>query len=186
MPRAIAAIKHSLRIITGCVACGTALLAAPALGFDVEANSIDNEIYILLINDNPATSYESISIDNVPPGLVSSASASIVPASVAAGGSDLAAVNFSVDAAAALGATGNLSLTVSGTVGGQAVDVELTVPLEVVSSADAAQGFVGSTIPSPDPGGVDSDGDGVSDALEIAFGASPLDSESLPGQAGAT
>ncbi|MGB5326151.1 MAG: discoidin domain-containing protein, partial [Pseudomonadales bacterium] len=42
------------------------------------------------------------------------------------------------------------------------------------------------TIPSPDPGGVDSDGDGVSDALEIAFGASPLDSESLPGQAGAT
>ncbi|MDP7570454.1 MAG: thrombospondin type 3 repeat-containing protein, partial [Myxococcota bacterium] len=38
---------------------------------------------------------------------------------------------------------------------------------------------------APDPGGADTDGDGVSDALEIAFGSDPSDPLSVPGSASA-
>ncbi|MBT8148872.1 MAG: discoidin domain-containing protein, partial [Gammaproteobacteria bacterium] len=166
------------------------LFAAGALAYDVEADSVNNKVYLLLINDNPATSYDNIDINNVPQGIVTTASATIVPAftpgSVAADGSNLASITFDIDPNATLGATGDLNLTVSGTVGGQVVDIPVSVPLEVVSSAAAAQGFVGSTEPSPDPANADdSDGDGVSDALEISFGSNPLDSGSMPGQPGA-
>ena len=37
----------------------------------------------------------------------------------------------------------------------------------------------------PDPGGTDSDGDGISDALEIAFGSDPNNPLSTPGSASA-
>lgn len=156
--------------------------ASLAAAYDVEADSTGNKVYILLINDNPATSYDSITINNAPPGIVTSASASIIPGSVAAGGSDLAALDFDIAAAAALGASGDLMITVGGSVVGQSVDVMLTVPLTVVASAATAQGEVGPTLPAPDPGGIDSDGDGVSDALELAFDANPYNPESLPGQ----
>ena len=51
----------------------TSLWASFGLAYDVESNSTGNKVYILLVNDNPATSYEAITINNVPPGIVSSA-----------------------------------------------------------------------------------------------------------------
>lgn len=168
-------IKFTLLAIVSC-------WSSFGLSYNVEVDSTNNKIYILLINDNLAASYDSITINNVPPGIVTSASASIIPASVAAGGSDLVAVNFDIDPNAVQGTSGDLTLTVSGTVDGQAVDVNLTVPLEVSATAPIAQGFVGSTEPAPDPGGIDSDGDGISDALETAFGSQPNNPNSLPGQ----
>lgn len=172
-------VKHFLSFaLIAFASCWTSL----SLAYDVEADSIDNKVYILLINDNPTATYQSITINNVPPAIVTSASASIIPASVAGGGSDLAALDFDVDVAALLGATGDLDITVSGSINGQSVDVELTVPLTVVLSAAPAQGEVGATVPAPDLGGVDSDNDGISDALEIAFDSSPFDYLSLPGE----
>ena len=172
-------VKHFLRFsLIAFASCWTVL----SLAYDVEADSIDNKVYILLINDNPTATYQSITINNMPPAIVTSASASIIPASVAGGGSDLAALDFDVDVAAQLGATGDLDITVSGSINGQSVDVELTVPLTVVLSAAPAQGEVGATVPTPDPGGIDSDNDGISDALEIAFDSSPFDYLSLPGE----
>lgn len=171
-------LRHCLiGLLTLCCIATSGMVAA----YDVEADSIDNTIYLLLRNLNPGDSYDSISVNNTAPGIVSSATANIIPASVAATGSDLLTLNFSVPAGVTLGATGDLLITVSGTVSGQTVDVDVTVPLTVVFSAANAQGAVGSTVPAPDPGGVDTDGDGVTDALEIAFGSDPNDATSLPG-----
>lgn len=149
--------------------------------YDVEADSVNNSIYILLRNLNSDDAYDSISVTNTAPGIVSAASATIIPASVAASGSDIAAVEFTVAAGATIGATGNLAITVSGTVAGQDVDVDIMVPLEVVANVAATQGFVGTGVPAPDSSGVDSDGDGVSDALELAFGSNPNSADSEPG-----
>ena len=160
----------------------TSLWASFSLAYDVESNSTGNKVYILLVNDNPATSYEAITINNVPPGIVSSASASIIPASVAGGSSDLAALTFDVSTSAALNASGNLSITVTGSLNGRSVSFDIAVPLTVVSSAAVAQGEVGSITPRPDPGGIDSDNDGVSDILEYAFDSNPFNRESFPGE----
>ncbi|NRA00530.1 MAG: hypothetical protein HRU01_28925 [Myxococcales bacterium] len=159
------------------------LLASPesAVAYDVEADSAANTVFILLWNDNPSASFDSISISDDLPAFVSQATPSIVPASVPASGSDLAAVDFDVSAGATIGSLGDLELTVSGTASGQPIQLVLTVPLEVVADAAEAQGVVGVGVPTPDPGGVDADGDGVTDALEIAFGSDPLDPNSMPG-----
>jgi len=159
---------------------GFALLVGPAAAYEVESDSAGNSIYVLLINENPIASFDSVSVSEDLPAFVSTATASIVPASVPAQGSDLAAVSFDVGAVA-LGSTGDLTLTVSGNAAGQPVEMVLTVPLTVVAVAPVAQGVVGQGVPAPDPGGVDSDGDGVSDALEIAFGSNPNDAASIPG-----
>lgn len=156
--------------------------ASMASAYDVEANSTGNKVYILLVNDNPATSYDTITINNVPPAIISSASATIIPASVAAGSSDLAALTFNVSSNAQLNAVGDLSITVTGSIGERSVNVDLTVPLTVVANASIAQGEVGSIIPRPDPGGIDSDNDGISDILEYAFDSNPYNPESLPGE----
>jgi hypothetical protein len=170
-------ISHALVILT--------LLAVPAeraASYDVEADSATNTVFVLLWN-HASASYDSISIDEALPAFVSLATASIIPASVPANGSDLAAIEFNVAPGAALGSTGDLTITVLGSVSGQPINVVLTVPLEVVASAPVAQGVVGVGVPMPDPGGSDSDGDGISDALEIAFGSDPNDPLSTPGSA---
>lgn len=152
--------------------------------YDVEANSNNNSIYILLINDNPASSYDSVAVSAVSPSFLSAASASIIPASLAAGGNDLAALSFDVSASAQPGDSGNLTINISGTVDGQAVTVELVVPLTVVVNVANAQGYFGNIVPVPDPDGIDSDNDGISDLLEFAFGANPYNAFSLPGEPG--
>ena len=157
-------------------------LPSSAQAYEVEADSLTNQIFILLTNENPAASFDTITVSNNALGMVSSATASIVPTSVAINGSDLAALDFDIASGAALGSSGDLIVTVSGQAGGQPVDVVVAVPLTVVASAPTAQGFIGATIPAPDPGGVDSDSDGVTDALEIAYGSDPNDASWLPGQ----
>lgn len=159
----------------------TAAPAGPAGAYEVEGDSAGNTVYVLLWNAHPTAVFDSISISETLPAFVSQATASIIPAAVPAHGSDLAAVDFDVAAGATLGATGDLTITVSGSTSGQPIDLVLTVPLEVVATAPVAQGVVGQGVPAPDPGGTDSDGDGVTDALEIAFGSDPSDASSLPG-----
>ncbi|MBT8140217.1 MAG: hypothetical protein KJP25_10645 [Gammaproteobacteria bacterium] len=156
--------------------------ALPARAYDVEANTTGNKVYMLLLNDNPGAVYHSISIADNAPVFVSSTTASIVPGSVAGGGSDLAALEFNIAAGASNGASGDLTVTVSGLAAGAPIDVVFTVPLEVVSSAPAAQGFVGTGEPTPNPGGTDNDGDGVPDSLEVAYGSDPDSADSIPGQ----
>jgi len=161
-----------------------ALLGGPAeraAAYEVEADTTANTVFVLLWNQNTGAAYESISIGEALPGFVSQATATIVPASVPANGSRLAAIEFDVTAGAVLGSTGDLIVTVSGTASSQPLDVLLTVPLEVVASAPAAQGVVGEGTPAPDPGGTDTDGDGITDALESAFGSDPNDPLSTPG-----
>ncbi len=174
----MSAVRGWLALLSGLAL--VALLVGPAAAYEVESDSAGNSIYVLLINENPSASFDSVSVSEDLPGFVSSATASIVPASVPAQGSDLALVDFDVGAVA-LGSTGDLTLTVSGNAAGQPIELVLTVPLMVVAVAPPAQGVVGQGVPAPDPGGVDSDGDGVSDALEIAFGSNPNDASSIPG-----
>ena len=63
-----------------------------AHAYDVEADSANNSVYILLRNLNTGDDYDSISVTNTAPGIVSAASATIIPASIAASSSDIAAV----------------------------------------------------------------------------------------------
>jgi len=165
------------------LACG---LPPAASAYEVEADSSANTVFILLRNLNPSADYLSVSLVDTLPSFVPVATASIVPASVPASGSDLAAVDFDVSPAALLGETGDLRLKVLGTAAGLPVEIILTVPLEVVATAPVAQGEVGIGIPAPDPGGVDGDGDGVSDALETAYGTDPANAASVPGEPGST
>lgn len=165
-------------IVSFCLSIG---LGANAHAYDVEADSANNSVYILLRNLNTGDDYDSISVTNTAPGIVSAASATIIPASIAASSSDIAAVEFTIAPGASLGDSGDLTITVSGTVAGQSVDVDILVPLEVVATVDAAQGSVGTGVPTPDSSGIDSDNDGVSDALEIAFGSDPNSADSQPG-----
>jgi len=153
-----------------------------AFSYQVEAGSSSNEVFMLLVNDQSSATFHSISLTHAAPGIVGAATASIVPALVAAESSDLAALQFDVLPGVALGATGQLVITLAGEAAGKSIETQLIVPLEVVETAPVAQGVVGTGVPAPDPGGSDSDGDGVTDALEVAFGSNPNDPESFPGQ----
>lgn len=152
-----------------------------ASAYDVEENSVGNTVYVLLENLNVGAVYHSISIVDTPPSFVSSVSVSIVPETIPGLRHRLAAVEFDVAAGASLGASGDLVLSVQGLVAGRVASVDVPVPLTVVSSAAPAQGYVGTTIPAADPNGIDTDGDGVVDSLETAYGSNPQDAGSLPG-----
>jgi len=156
--------------------------AGAAAAYDVESDSSTNAIYVLLRNLNPSVDFVSITVGDALPAFVPVASATLIPASVAAGESDLAAIEFDVSAAATLGQTGDIQVTLGGLQNGTPIDVILRIPLEVVASAAAAQGEVGVGVPAPDPGGADTDGDGVTDALEVAFGSDPTNANSVPGK----
>lgn len=163
------------------------VMVAPgvARAYQVEADSVGNSIYVLLRNMHPTAVFSSVSLGSGIPSFVPQATASIVPSSVPASGSALAALTFDVAAGTPLGSSGDLELTVSGTASGRPVAVVLLVPLAVVAVAPEAQGVIGVGVPTPDVGGVDSDGDGVSDAHEVAFGSDPFDPSSVPGSASA-
>ena len=160
-------------------------LAQPGLAsaYEVEADSSANTVFVLLRNLHPTADFVSLTLGGGLPGFVTAATAGLVPAQVAASGSDLAALEFDVSPTAGLGETGQLTLDLRGTADGKAIRIELDVPLEVVASAPEAQGQVGVGIPAPDPGGADADGDGVSDPLEEAFGSDPMNAASVPGKA---
>jgi hypothetical protein len=156
--------------------------ANTVFAYDVESDSTSNTAYVLLRNLNPSAVFESITIGDSVPSFVSLATATIVPGSIPASASALGAIDFDITPAALVGETGELSITVSGSASGVPIHVVLTVPLTVVNTAPAAQGVVGTGVPAQDPGGLDSDGDGVTDAHEIAFGSNPADMNSVPGK----
>jgi hypothetical protein len=160
------------------------LVAAPLraiAAYEVEAESTGNTLYILLRNTHPTSVFSSISLGSTLPPFVSQATVSLTPAPIAASQSDLAALAFDVAAGAALGATGELEVHVAGEAEGKPVTVVLPVSLLVVATAPVAQGVVGEGVPVPAVGGVDTDGDGVTDALEVAFGSDPTAAASVPG-----
>lgn len=156
-------------------------MANIAHAYDVEADSTDNSLYVLLINENPGAVFHSITLGSNQPAFVTAASVLITPPTVLGGGSDLAALEFDIIPGAVIGASGDLVMTVNGLAAGTSLSFDVTVPLTVVANVAATQGLIGNAIPAPDPGGVDTDGDGVSDALEDAFGSDPLFAESTPG-----
>jgi len=177
--------RISLSALVMCSISFCMAFMAPAQAYDIERSSVNNTIYILLVNDNPGAVFHSISIStpSTLPSFLSQAAVTIVPDSVLGGGSGLAALEFNVG----LGLTGtteDLVLSVSGLAAGAAISFDITVPLTIVADgvAAVAQGQVGTGIPVPDLGGVDSDNDGISDALEVAFGSDPQESTSTPSE----
>lgn len=152
-----------------------------AQAYEVEADSTGNTVFILLNNTNPVAAFDSAVINASTPAFVTAASASIVPAVVGVNKSELAALDFDIAPSAMAGASGDLVITVSGTAAGLPVSVPITVPLEVVASAPTAQGVIGIGVPVADEGGIDTDGDGISDLLEQAFGSNALSAASVPG-----
>ena len=96
--------------------CLLLMLCLPSIAqaYEVEADSLGNQVFILLTNGNPAASFDTITVSNNAPGMVSSATASIIPTSVAINSSDLAALDFDIASSAALGTSGDLIVTVSG------------------------------------------------------------------------
>ena len=181
LPSVLGFVSRARSLVLTVVLALCGLFVANAHAYDVEQGSTGNQVFILLMNENPSASFESISLSSDATGMVDTAVASIVPSSVAIGGSALAAIDFDISQYAPVGAQEDLVITASGLAGGQPVDVVVTIPLTMVSSAASAQGFFGATVPSPDPGGVDTDGDGVSDALEISYGSNPNNAQWLPG-----
>ncbi|MCH1487385.1 MAG: hypothetical protein L7S59_00265, partial [Pseudomonadales bacterium] len=85
-----------------------------AQAYDVEQGSIGNQVFILLMNENPSASFESISLSSDATGMVDTAVASIVPSSVAIGGSALAAIDFDISQYAPVGTQDDLVITASG------------------------------------------------------------------------
>ena len=154
---------------------------SPGYAYNVEADSTGNSVYVLLTNDNPGAVFHSITLGASRPDFIANIAIAIMPSTVVGGGSDLMAITFDVNAGAALGSSGDILMTVSGFAAGIPISFDIAVPLEVVLAVAPAQGFVGSTVPAPDPGGVDTDGDGVTDSLETAFGSDPLLANSIPG-----
>ena len=177
--------RISLSALVMCSISFCMAFMAPAQAYDIERNSVDNTIYILLVNDNPGAVFHSISISipSTSPSFLSQAAVTIVPDSVLGGGSGLAALEFNVGLGLT-GSTEDLVLSVSGLAAGAAINFDVIVPLTIVANGAAAvaQGQVGTGIPVPDLGGVDSDNDGISDALEVAFGSDPQESTSTPSE----
>ena len=151
------------------------------MAYEVESDSAGNAVYLLLNNTNSAASFDAVSLSENSPAFVTTTSTTIAPSTIAPQTSELAALEFYIAPGTAVGTTGNMVITVSGTVNGQAHEVYVPVALEVVTLADGAQGVVGTTIPVADEGGVDTDGDGISDVLEIAFGSDAFWAGSVPG-----
>lgn len=175
--------RINLTTLMGCLIPFYVAITTPVSAYDVEAVSQNNTIYVLLVNDNPNAVFHSISVSstNSLPYFISSVTTAITPETVSGGGSNLAVINFDTSLGL-VGATGDIDLTVDGTAAGSPISLDITVPLEIVltGAAASAQGQVGSTVPSPDPDGVDSDGDGVTDLLEVAFGSDPQVANSTP------
>ena len=152
-----------------------------SVAYEVEASSTDNSIYLLLTNPAANSTFSSISLTVQSPPFVSSASASFIPSAINSHRSDVLALDFDVYNNVSLGDSGDMTISVSGIVAGQLVSFPVTIPLTVVSNSDSAQGEIGAGIPPTNGDTTDSDGDGISDVLEIAFGSDASNNESYPG-----
>ena len=153
----------------------------PAQAYDIEANSTDNSIYVLLNNPEGNSVFSSISLTIQSPSFISSASANFIPSAINSNRSDVLSLNFDVYNNVSLGNSGDMTINISGIVAGQLVSFPVTIPLTVVSNSYSAQGEIGAGIPPTNGDTTDSDGDGISDGLEIAFGSDANNIESYPG-----
>lgn len=156
-------------------------VSSTSQAYDVEANSFDNTIYLLLKNPTSNAPFSSIDLSIQSPPFINAASATFIPSSIDSNRSDLLALTFDVYNDIALASNGNMVITVNGIISGQWVSFPVTVPLTVVNSSQAAQGEIGSGPPPTNGDPADTDGDGISDALETAFGSDANNNESFPG-----
>ena len=178
--------QNSRRFLRASLAAAVLLLASaralPAHAYDVAPDSQGNTLYLLLWHQDPALTLDNVTIASQAAGVVSSAATTFVPSSIPPGTARLAALEFSIGAGAAVGTAGVLPVTIGGTGGGSAIEpYTLEVPLLVSDSAEARQGIAGPGFAQPGVASPDTDGDGVLDVEEIAFGSDPLDPNSLPG-----
>jgi hypothetical protein len=172
-------VKKSLTLSLTLWLCLIATI--PAQAYDIEANSTDNSIYVLLNNPEGNSVFSSISLTIQSPSFISSASATFIPSAINSNRSDVLSLNFDVYNNVSLGNSGDMTINISGIVAGQLVSFPVTIPLTVVSNSDSAQGEIGAGIPPTNGDTTDSDGDGISDVLEIAFGSDANNIESYPG-----
>ena len=151
-----------------------------ALAYQVEAQSNHNHLVVLLRNPNGNDAFGNLQVQLSSTGIVEDFSPTLVPATIAANTSDIIEVHFAAAANAVVGDEGELYLNVSGEIDGRTLAVDLVVPIEIVNTAVAIQGAVGSGTPQAYAGEPDSDGDGISDTFEQVFGSSPNDANSQP------
>ena len=149
--------------------------------YDVENFSSNNELFILLMNESPGAVFHSIEVTNSLPSFVNNAQVTIVPESIVGGGSALLKINFDMGLAV-VGTQEDMTFTINGLAAGKNITTSVTIPLNIVAigAASSQQGQLGSTSPTQDLGGVDSDDDGVTDLLELAYGSNPIDANSTP------
>ena len=161
--------------------------ASPALGFDLEAGSLNNRLYVVINHPDNTAALTNLIIHFDPPAFISTLRPVHLPNSVPAGGAAMAGFEFDSDPSAQLAVSGTLLVTVAGTVNplvytlqGPAPsthpEVSYDVSLQIVSSAPTNQGMVVGTVPGV--ADIDSDGDGTSDLDEIANGTDPFDPDS--------
>ncbi len=172
-------VKKKLTLSLTLWLCLIATISVQA--YEIEANSTDNSIYVLLNNPEGNSTFSSISLTIQSPSFISSASASFIPSAINSNRSDVLSLNFDVYNNVSLGDSSDMTINISGIVAGQLVSFSVTIPLTVVSNSDSAQGEIGAGIPPTNGDTTDSDGDGISDVLEIAFGSDANNIESYPG-----
>ena len=157
------------------------LMPFASQAYEVQTNSSDNIIFVLLNNPSENGSLSSITLTSQNPSFVTTSDTYFTPIQIPAGKSDIIGLSFDVAAYAPSGISDDLTLTVQGIISGQLVEFDIDIPLTTVSTAPEAQGYVGFGVPSSSLGDSDNDGDGVSDIIELAYGSDPNGIDSIPG-----
>lgn len=128
--------------ILAATAASTLLLVAatfPGL-FAVEASSSSNRLQIVLSNQSLSADLEAIAIPATGPAFVTDIREISVPTSVPANGTDTAVLEFDIAPGTPTGTSGEITLSVSGTVNGFATGTSLVLPVSVEVTAPDFQG----------------------------------------------
>ena len=157
------------------------IISFASQAYEVETNSTENIIFVLLNNPNENGALSSINVSSQNPSFISGSKSHFVPIQIPAGKSNIVALSFDVDSYASLNLSDNLTLNIQGIISGQLIQFNLDVPLTTVNTAAEAQGFTGFGVPSSSLNDIDNDGDGISDIIELAYGSDPNSTDSIPG-----
>jgi hypothetical protein len=125
------------------IAMAGMVMAVPGLAqaFAVEEDSAGNQLSVVIRNVSATDELSNVSVTAQMPSFCSGATPLVVPATVPAGSDEIGTLEYDVLAGVAIGTTGDIVLTVSGTIAGQPVSSVLVVPLEVALEAPPFQGF---------------------------------------------